>query len=234
MNGFFTPDQVYREEVTFTFAETDKRAQIRPDAILYRFQTIAGDHYTSLGMGRDVAVARGCFWAVTRNDLRITRLPRVGEKLWLDTWAGRRGHGLFWRHYRLQTPEGEILLRAVSMWVVMDLATRALSKDYAWAQAAPVVKQEGELPSTFRGVDFPEALPGRSHRTVTPEETILMLQTCEWPEDIDLKRAEEDAYEAQERMRQRQSQIEYTLARSMLARARVRLKVGGKRQINDL
>lgn len=87
------------------------------------------------------------------------------------------------------------------------------------------IRQDGEVKRAAASAGF---------ATVTPEETILMLQTCEWPEDIDLKRAEEDAYEAQERMRQRQSQIEYTLARSMLARARVRLKVGGKRQINDL
>lgn len=171
MKGFFTPDQVYREEMSFTPEEADARGRARPDAILYRFQNIAGDHYTSLGMGRDAAVARGCFWAVTRNDVRFLRLPKAGEQLWLDTWAGRRGHGLFWRHYRLQTPQGDVLLRSVSMWVVMDLATRALSKDYVWAQNAPVVKQEGELPSTFRGVDFPEALPDRTRRTVTPEET---------------------------------------------------------------
>ena len=171
MKGFFTPDQVYREEMSFTPEEADARGRARPDAILYRFQNIAGDHYTSLGMGRDAAVARGCFWAVTRNDVRFLRLPKAGEPLWLDTWAGRRGHGLFWRHYRLQTPQGDVLLRSVSMWVVMDLATRALSKDYVWAQNAPMVKQEGELPSTFRGVDFPEALPDRTRRTVTPEET---------------------------------------------------------------
>ncbi len=171
MSGYFTPDQVYREETVFTAAEADRKGRARPDALLYRFQTAAGDHYSSLGLGRKTAVERGCFWAVTRNDLRILRMPEVGERLWLDTWTGRHGHGLFWRHYRLQIPEGEVLLRGVSMWVVMDLAARTLSRDYAWAQNAPVVKQAGELPASFRGVDFPGDLPGRAERIVTPEET---------------------------------------------------------------
>ncbi len=171
MNGYFTPEQVYRTETAFTVPETDGRGRVRPEAVLYRFQTAAGDHYDALGLGRADAVKRGCFWAVTRNDLRIERLPEAEERLWLDTWTGRKGHGLFWRHYRLQTPEGEVLLRCVSMWVVMDLTERTLSKDYLWAQGAPVVKQEGELPSSFRGTEFPEDLPGRAMRTVTPEET---------------------------------------------------------------
>ena len=171
MKGFFTPEGVWREETVFSPEETDQWGRVRPEAVLYRFQEIAGDHYTSLGMGRDAAVARGCFWAVTRNELQLERLPAAGERLWLDTWAGRRGHGLFWRHYRLSDPAGPVLIRGVSTWVVMDLESRTLSRDYVWAQAAPPVKQEGELPSTFRSPVFPEELPDRARRTVTEAET---------------------------------------------------------------
>ena len=61
--------------------------------------------------------------------------------------------------------------------------------------------------------------------TVTRDEVLLMLQTAEWPEEIDVNRAEHEKEEAEEIMRQKQSMQEYAMTRSMLARAMVRLRL---------
>ena len=61
--------------------------------------------------------------------------------------------------------------------------------------------------------------------TVLPDAVILMLQTAEWPEEIDINRAKRDEEEAREALRQKQSMHEYAMARSMLARAMARLRV---------
>ena len=68
--------------------------------------------------------------------------------------------------------------------------------------------------------------------TVMQDEVLVMLQTCEWPEEIDIKRAERDRHAAEEVLRQKKSMQEYALASSMLARAMVRLKVKN-RNINS-
>ena len=64
--------------------------------------------------------------------------------------------------------------------------------------------------------------------TVMQDEVLVMLQTCEWPEEIDIKRAERDRHAAMEVLRQKKSMQEYALANSMLARAMARLKVKNK------
>ena len=64
------------------------------------------------------------------------------------------------------------------------------------------------------------------------DQVLVMLQTCEWPEEIDIKRAERDQHEAQEILRQKKSMQEYAMARSMLARAMVRLQVKSRHGIN--
>lgn len=69
--------------------------------------------------------------------------------------------------------------------------------------------------------------------TVTPDHVLFMLQTAEWPEEIDVKRAERAARAAQEKLRQQRSRQEYIMARSMMARAMARLRVSGRRQVND-
>jgi F-type H+-transporting ATPase subunit epsilon len=68
---------------------------------------------------------------------------------------------------------------------------------------------------------------------IKPDETIIFSQAVEWPEEIDLKRAQEAKEIAEEHMRQKQSYQEYMQSQVALARAMVRLRVGRKRQNLD-
>lgn len=165
------PEGVYREEITFSPEETDAFRRVRPDALAYRFQEIAGEHHSALGVGQEVAVEKGSFWALARTEMKIARLPEIGERIFLDTWVGRHAHGLFWRHYRIVAENGDALLYAVSIWVIMDIASRTLTKDHAWAAGVVRVTVEGELPAVFKAIPFPQALPEHISRRVTDAET---------------------------------------------------------------
>ena len=59
---------------------------------------------------------------------------------------------------------------------------------------------------------------------IRPDEAILFAETAEWPEDIDVRRAEEAKHRAEERIRQRQSILESQTSKIALARAMVRLR----------
>ena len=165
------PEGVYRERIVFTPEEADRFGRVLPDAIARRFQDIASVHHAALGVGQSVAEQHGAFWALARTEMRIDRLPSVGESVYLDTWVGRQAHGLFWRHYRIAAESGEALLYAVSIWVIMDRETRALTKDRAWASGVSRTVVEGELPAAFKAIPFPQELPEHRLRRVTDAET---------------------------------------------------------------
>ena len=61
---------------------------------------------------------------------------------------------------------------------------------------------------------------------VRPDETIIFSQAVEWPDEIDMRRAQEARERAEERMRQKKSHQEYMQNQIALARAMVRLRVG--------
>lgn len=61
---------------------------------------------------------------------------------------------------------------------------------------------------------------------VRPDETIIFSQAVEWPEEIDMRRAQEAKERAEERLRQKESHQEYMQNQIALARAMVRLRVG--------
>jgi len=59
-------------------------------------------------------------------------------------------------------------------------------------------------------------------------EAMLIIDSAELPEDIDMVRAEEAKERAEEQMRQDRSQREYLHSKASLARAMARLKATSK------
>lgn len=68
--------------------------------------------------------------------------------------------------------------------------------------------------------------------TITQDEVVVMLQSAEWPEDIDSIRAERAARRAREALLQKQDRQSYLMNQAMLLRAMTRLRVSGKRNVN--
>lgn len=68
--------------------------------------------------------------------------------------------------------------------------------------------------------------------TVTQDEVVLMLQSAEWPEDIDRVRAEKAQRRANEALSQKQDRQSYLMNQAMLLRAMTRLRVSGRRNVN--
>lgn len=63
---------------------------------------------------------------------------------------------------------------------------------------------------------------------VMPDRSVILADSCELPEEIDIKRAEEARERAKERLRQKQSIQEYYQTQAALNRAMNRLKVSQK------
>ena len=63
---------------------------------------------------------------------------------------------------------------------------------------------------------------------VMPDKSVILADSCDLPEEIDIKRAEEAKERAQEKMRQKQSIKEYYQTQAALNRAMNRLKVSQK------
>ena len=59
----------------------------------------------------------------------------------------------------------------------------------------------------------------------------VLVETCERPEEIDRRRAEEALERAKERMRQKQSQREYYMTQAAMARALSRLSLKDKLRV---
>ena len=189
MTGNFVSEHVYRQSVIFLPGDADLGGRAGGFALLRRLEQAAGAHYGALGLGQETALRHDCFWALARTEMKVDAPVPVGTELYMDSWAGRQAHGLFWLHYRLTEGNGRILLRAASVWVLIDVNTRSFTKNRGWIGSRGGWSRPGELPTTLRRPEMPALLPLSVRRTVRPGEAdanghLNNAQYLRWAEEL--------------------------------------------------
>ncbi|MBQ4473548.1 MAG: ATP synthase F1 subunit epsilon [Lachnospiraceae bacterium] len=89
-----------------------------------------------------------------------------------------------------------------------------------------VVVAPGVLRITKDG-ETKEATLLEGFATILQDEIVVLSEACEWPEEIDVRRAEEARIRAERRMKS-ETETNYSRAELALRRALIRLKLAGK------
>lgn len=105
----------------------------------------------------------------------------------------------------IRTPEGEIgvLKDHMPMVVAVAIGPLKIKRDSDWLEA---VMSEGFM-------------------EVMQDKVVLLVDTAEWPNEIDINRAKAAEERARERLQNQLSRIEYMQSQAALQRALTRLKV---------
>lgn len=121
-----TLETIFEYEVTIDDDYVDRFGRLRASKLLFLAQEAAGRHSALLGTDRDSLEDRNLFWAVTRTRVQITRLPRTGEQVRLQTWPMPATRVAFPRSVIALDSGGRELFRCISLWVLMDRTSRAM------------------------------------------------------------------------------------------------------------
>ena len=106
------------------YLDFDRYGRIQPTAVLDLLQDVATVHAEEIGIGRDAMVARGVFWAVVRLKYEIVRDPEYFSVVRVRTWPHTLTNFSFLRDFSICGENGELLIKASSEWVLMDVETR--------------------------------------------------------------------------------------------------------------
>jgi len=94
--------------------------------LFYQLQDIAWEHAYLLGFGYEQLKEQQQFWVLSRLLVKIERRPKWGENFSLETWS-RGTDGFFgYRDYHFRDESGEIIIRATSSWLVLNLETKRI------------------------------------------------------------------------------------------------------------
>ncbi len=116
----------FEKTVTLAASAVDRFDRMKPSHILDLIQQAAGDHSALLGAGRQSLAKLGLFWAVVRHRVQITRLPAAGETITVKTWPMPTTRTAYPRSTIFYDRQGREILRAISLWALMDAKSRSL------------------------------------------------------------------------------------------------------------
>ena len=117
-------EPIYQADFEVTERDVDCYGRLQPSRILFYAQQVAGMHSTELTVGYDVLKSKRMFWAVTRHKVQVTRLPRLGETIHIETWPMPTTRVAYPRSMVAYDADGNEVFRSISLWVLMDLDTR--------------------------------------------------------------------------------------------------------------
>ena len=127
-------DFPYITQYSVTPLHADCFGRCKPSSLLRFAQDAAGEHCIQLGVDWDAMAAKNCFWAVIRQRMEVSRLPKTRATEGFDE-AGNS-------HFKV-----------ISVWVIMDMTTRAMvlpgksGVDVAGITYGTELKAPGGLPA---------------------------------------------------------------------------------------
>ena len=117
---------IYSQTFILTDMDVDRFCKMKLSSLLFYAQEVAGKHSALLGADYEALAKKNLFWAVSRHKVQITRLPTLGETITVETWPMPTTRVAYPRALVAFDAEGKELFRSISLWVLMDLESRAM------------------------------------------------------------------------------------------------------------
>lgn len=161
-------EYIYKQTYAVSAEDADSFGRLKPSAILWFAQEIAGEHCIQLGTDWDTLQKKNLFWALIRTKVEITRLPQLGETVTVHTWPMPQTRTAYPRCTVGYDAAGQECFRVIALWVLMDTQTRAMV-----LPGKCQIQVDGILQGTEP--ELPRALPAAGgqqlrSRTVTDRE----------------------------------------------------------------
>ena len=119
---------VFSRDISPLAGSFDVNDRLRPASVLDIFQDAAARHAELLGCGYLEMLKKNRLWVLLRNHYSVEKYPYYTQELKVSTWP-KQGRLDFDRSYLLTDKNGEVLIKGISKWCVIDATARRLVKD---------------------------------------------------------------------------------------------------------
>ena len=157
---------MHKMEMRIRYSECGADNQLKISSIINYFQDCTTENSEEIGAGFAYLREKQRAWLLNSWQVLIYRRPFVGEKVEVSTWATGFNGILGPRDFLMETPDGEMLACAHSLWVYVDTETGRPTKPTqeeieAYMQEAPLPFEQAP-----RKIIFPESAVEVEHISV--------------------------------------------------------------------
>lgn len=162
----------YVNEYDIRTYECDRNNNLRILTLLNIFQDMADNHAKTMGLGIDYVLSKGLAWVGSNYVLDIERLPKVHEKIKIETWPAEEKRVGAIRDFEVFGEDGKSIIQASSQWILVDfrkkrpaglrenlpeyitLPERALKTDFAKIPEVERIDEETKFRVRFDDIDM--------------------------------------------------------------------------------
>ncbi len=128
------------------YSECGSDNKLKLPAVINYFQDCTTENSEKIGAGHTYLKEKKRAWILNTWHIKINRRPEVGESVEVCTWA-TGFKGIFGpRDFRMQTPGGEVLAYAQTLWVYIDTEsgrpTKPTEDEIAMYEVEPPIEME--------------------------------------------------------------------------------------------
>lgn len=142
---------------------TDAAGLVTCSTLARFMQDMTTVHMNQAGISVESLMAENLLWVIVCTQINISRLPKAGETVEQYSWAGAEKFGMHSRRFAFFTEDGEELLNAASLFLLVNKETRALSEPTKETLALPIVEIEGEPKLPKMTQKYPALMFGKTH-----------------------------------------------------------------------
>lgn len=138
------------------YSEVGQDGRLRTDALINYFQDCSTFQSEDLGRGIFWLQERKRCWIINSWQIKVIRLPELGEDVTVWTWPNTLKGVLGTRSYKMTDNEGELLAIATSLWTFFDTENYRPAKIHEEIYSAYELEPEPEIEWQGRKIALPE------------------------------------------------------------------------------
>lgn len=136
---------VYVLDKEVTSVDTDFNLDVKLSSLFLYFQEASSLASEELHIGKKETIDKDLHWVISRFNVEISRLPKYGDRLKVITYPGDNNKVFFYRHFMIKDINDNVLVRANSVWLIVDGKTRQVKRDPFMGRELPSIHLEEEL-----------------------------------------------------------------------------------------
>ncbi len=111
----------YQEQITVKSYQTNQFGKASISSLFNILLEAAWAHAQVMDWGYDSLKNNNLFWVLSRMYFQVEKYPGWQDEISLSTWSAGTDGMYAYREYILEDERGEILLRASSAWLILDM-----------------------------------------------------------------------------------------------------------------
>ena len=114
----------YKKTIDISYNDIGSRFMLTKTKLAEILQQMAIEHSDTLGYNTEFLLEQNRGWIITNWHIVMDRIPVKGEKIEFTTWSEGMKRLMATRGFTAEDEQGNIIMRAASRWMFMDLEER--------------------------------------------------------------------------------------------------------------